>query len=202
MNTQKTIFLALSVLLLSSCASSYKAIKPESVNYGNITQDNNFSFSYKYNVLQNRYAKKESKKLIRLIAVKMSNNTGRDLVFDKDIKLKYANNNGLTIVDGNLVFNEVKQGTLIYLLYLLLTPSTLKTTKNGIETNSVPIGYALGPGLTLGNMAAAGTANGNFRKDLQKYLIESGSVIKNGETRFGLVALRSDNYDTIDVKIE
>jgi hypothetical protein len=202
MNTQKTIFLALSVLMLSSCASRYKTINPETVNYGNITQDKNFSLSYKYGVLQNRYAKKESKKLIRLLAVKMSNNSGRDLVFGKDIKLKYTNNNDLTLVDGNLVYNEVKQGTLIYLLYLLLTPATLKTTTNGIETNSIPIGYALGPGLTLGNMASAGTANGNFRKDLQKYMIESGSVIKNGETRFGLVALRSDNYDTINVKIE
>ena len=53
-------------------------------------------------------------------------------------------------------------------MYLLLTPTKLTTINNG-EMNEYNIGYGLGPGLTLLNMAIAGSANSSFLYEMDTY---------------------------------
>lgn len=192
---------ALSAVIFVSCASSYKAINPQTLNYVTTTQDQNFVLAYKYGVLQGKYAKKETKKGLKVIAVKMENKSGRDLVFAKDVKLAYSNKNEVVLADQKFVYNELKQGSAIYLLYLLLTPTKFTTNSNGRETSSTPIGYALGPGIAFGNMLVASTANGNFKKELEKYAVE-GTVIKNGETKYGLIGIHSNSFESVNVVLE
>lgn len=176
-------------------------IKPATLTYLSNSSDKSVSLDYKYNLLPKKYAKKETKNNIKLLAVKITNNSGRDLVFAKDIKLTYGNGNEVILMGNEQVFKTLKQQTALYLLYLLLTPATFNTTSNGQQTSSIPIGYGLGPGLTAINMITAGTANKNFKEELLQYNI-IGITIKNGATVYGLVGINSANFESIKIKVQ
>lgn len=200
MKSQNLILYYCIVILLSGCASGYNMINPDKLNYASRTDDHSVSVEYKYGVLTKRYARKETNNSVKLIAVKISNNSGRDMVFGKDIKLTYTNDHELDILDEAKTYTSLKQGWAGYLFYLLLTPAKLTSTSNGTQTSSVPLGYAIGPGLAFGNIIAAGSANDNFKNELLKYNI-TGSLIKNGETVYGLIGVKSDNFDAIKIKV-
>jgi len=206
MKLLKFTFLLSSLLILTSCASKYKMINPNTLNYLSNNTSQKVTLEYKYNLLTKKYAKKETKKGIKVIAVKLTNNSESDLVFGKDIKLAYENNSELYIMENEKIFKSLKQNTATYLLYLLLTPMNFYTTNTnsyGIqeETSSTPIGLVVGPGLAGGNMIAAGSANKKFKTELLDFNIY-GAIIKKGETKYGLIGVKSDSYDAIKVKIE
>ena len=196
--------LTLSVLFLNSCASGYKKIQPKTINFASRSENNSIVLEYKYDLLEKKYKKKELNNGLKLIAVKVTNNTSNDLVFGKDIRLTYENGNELNLLETNVVYNAIKQSPASYLWYLLLTPMQFQTTTTNsfgqqTSSSSTPIGLVIGPGLAGGNMIAASSANKNFQNDLTKNDI-IGKIIKKGETVYGIVGIRSDNYDTIKVK--
>ena len=196
--------LTLSVLFLNSCASGYKKIQPKTINFASRSENNSIVLEYKYDLLEKKYKKKELNNGLKLIAVKVTNNTSNDLVFGKDIRLTYENGNELNLLETNVVYNAIKQSPASYLWYLLLTPMQFQTTTTNsfgqqTSSSSTPIGLVIGPGLAGGNMIAASSANKNFQNDLTENDI-LGKVIKTGETVYGIVGIRSDNYDTIKVK--
>lgn len=196
----QNLLLLLSIFFISSCASSYQMINPPTLNYLSNSNDKSVSLDYKYNLLPKKYAKKETKNSIKLLAVKITNNSGRDLFFAKDIKLTYGNGTEVVLIENEQVFKTLKQQTATYLLYLLLTPVTLNTNSNG-QASSTPIGYGLGPGLTAINMIVAGTANQKFKGELSEFNI-NGTTIKNGATVYGLVGINSVNFESIKVKVQ
>jgi hypothetical protein len=200
LKTQTTVLALLCIFLLDSCASNYHLINPGTLNYQSGSSDKSVSMDYKYNLLTGRYAKRETKNNIRLIAIKITNNSGRDLHFSKDIKLTYGNGTDVVLVDNAQVFDATKQHPAIYLLYMLLTPAKFTTTSNGMQTSSVPVGYAFGPGITAGNMIVASSANGKYKEELLKYDI-AGTVIKNGATVYGLAGINSNSFEGIKVKV-
>jgi len=200
----KISVLALSVLFLNSCASAYKKIQPKTINFASRSENNSIVLEYKYDLLETKYKKKELTNGLKVIAVKVTNNTANDLVFGKDIRLTYENGNELNLLETNVVYNAIKQSPASYLWYLLLTPMQFQTTTTNsfgqqTSSSSTPIGLVIGPGLAGGNMIAASSANKNFQNDLLKNDI-LGKVIKTGETVYGIVGIRSDNYDAIKVK--
>ena len=87
MKLLKFISLLFIVILFNSCASGYKIINPKNLNFLSKNEDNGVVLEYKYNLLEKKYAKKETKKGVKLVALKLTNSTGKDLVFGKDIKL-------------------------------------------------------------------------------------------------------------------
>jgi len=203
MNLTKFGFLVVLSILLNSCASSYHSINPNGINYYSNDINNGITFEYKYNLLEKKYAKKETKSGVKVVAVKITNNSEKDIVFGKDLQLTYGNGRELHLLENHQVFKSLKQNTATYLLYLLLSPMTLdKTTSNGnrIETSSTPIGIAVGPGLAGGNMIAASSANKKFKTELLQFNI-NGMTIKKGETRTGLIGIKANNYDTIKIKL-
>ena len=201
MNSQKIFLFSFLLFLFTGCASGYKVINPDKLNYSSRADDKSVVLEYKYGLLTQRYARKETNNGLKLVAVKITNNCGKDIIFGKDIKLTYTGGNELAIQDEKQVYNTLKQGWAGYLLYLLLTPAKLTTTSNGEQTSSIPLGYAIGPGLAIGNIVAAGSANENFKNELLKYNI-SGTVIKNGETVFGLIGVKSDSFDALKIKLQ
>ncbi|PKB42875.1 hypothetical protein AX016_1050 [Cellulophaga sp. RHA19] len=198
MNFFKTLLIILSIILLESCASGYKTLELNSMRYLGTNVTDSIKFDYRYNLLSKKYAKKEIKKGIKVIAVKITNNSSKDLVFGEDVKLTQANGNEIYVMDNEYVYKSLKQSPASYLWYLFLTPLNLyttstETTSNGYtreNTNSIPIGLAIGPGLTGGNMIAASSANKKFKQDLLTYSI-NGTVLKKGETTYGLVGIES-----------
>jgi len=204
MKVLKIAMLLVISILLTNCASGYKTINPKSLNYNSNSINKDVILNYKYDLLEKKYAKKETKKGVKIVALKITNHSEKDLIFGKDIKLTYENGAELYILENEKAFNYVKQNTATYLLYLLLAPMTLdKTTSNGhrIETSSTPIGLAIGPGLAAGNMIAAGSANKKFKTDLLNYDI-IGAKLGKGETIYGLIGIKSENYDAIKIKVE
>ncbi len=191
---------------LSNCASGYKMIEPKSINYISSTEVNDVKLEYKYSLLDKKYAKKELKKGVKLVAIKITNNTNKDIIFGRDIKLTYENGNEIYIMKNDKVFETLKQSSASYLLFLLLTPLNLytyETNSYGQQevTNSVPIGLVVGPGLAGGNVIAAGSANKKFKTEMLKYNI-NGTVIKKGETEYGLIGIRTSHFDALKLKLE
>ncbi|WP_347374532.1 hypothetical protein [Aequorivita sp. Q41] len=202
----KITLLLLSIISLTSCASGYKTIQPNTINYLSADVANDIKMEYKYDLLRKKYAKKEVKKGIKLVAIKITNDSDKDVMFGRDVKLTYENGKEIHIVENDLVFTTLKQSSASYLLYLLLTPLNLytsKTSSNGIEetTSSFPVGLILGPGIAVGNMITASSANANFKSELLVYNI-NGSVIKAGESKYGLIGIRTDSYDALKIKVE
>ncbi len=204
MKLLKSIFLLTIVVVFSNCASGYKTINPKSLNYRSNSLDKGVLLEYKYELLDKKYRKKEIAKGVKLVAIKITNNSDKDLVFGKDVKLVYDDGSGLYIMENERVFSSLKQSPTSYLWYLLLSPLQLiKTESTGgfqTKTSSTPIGLVVGPGLAGGNMIAAGSANKKFKQDLLNYNI-SGKTIKKGETISGLIGIRSDDYNSIKIKV-
>ena len=200
----KISYLAVLVAILNSCASSYQKINPKTLNYASKNIENNILFEYKYDLLKKKYKKKETKKGVKLIAIKITNNSENDIVFGQDFNLVYENGNIINIIQTDKIFKQIKQSPASYLWYLLLTPMQFNTTtsSNGQvqKSSSTPIGLLIGPGLAGGNMIAASSANKNFKNELLEFDM-NGKTIKKGETIYGLVGLTSNNYDSIKIKL-
>lgn len=202
--------LLLFAILLNSCASGYKKINPQTINYVSRSIESNILLEYKYDLLEKKYKKKETKNNIKLIAVKITNNTEKDIIFGQDFKLSYENGNEVSVIETEKLFKTIKQSPASYLWYLLLSPiqfySGTTTTSNGSYTetkpaNTFPVGLILGPGLAGGNMIAASSANKNFKKELLEFDL-NGKTIKKGETVYGLIGSNSNSYDSIKVKAQ
>ncbi|SOS48114.1 hypothetical protein [Tenacibaculum dicentrarchi] len=204
MNLFKTISILVLLFLATSCASGYKMINPETLNYVSKSTDKGVILEYKYELLKKKYHQKELLKDIRLIAVKLTNNSDKDIIFGKDLKLTYDDGAGLYIMENEMVFKSLKQSVASYLWYLLLTPLRFYTTdsSNGYnqQTSSTPVGLIVGPGIAGGNMIAANSANKKFKKDLFDYNI-TNTTIKKGATVSGLIGVRSDGYHGIKIVV-
>ena len=202
----KITFLLVTIISLTSCASGYKLIEPKAINYISTKENDGVKLEYKYDLLRKKYKKKERKKGIKLVAIKVTNNTDRDLVFGKDVTLTYLNNTKIYILENEKVFKTLKQSPASYLWYLLLTPVnfyTSETNQYGIQenTSSTPIGLVLGPGLAGGNMIASNSANKKFKTEMLNYNI-NGTTIKKGETKYGLIGIESESFEALTLNVE
>ncbi len=202
----KIAFLLIGIILLTSCASGYRTIEPKTINYISNNESQDVKLEYKYDLLRRKYAKKELKKGVKLVAIKISNNSDRDLMIGDDIRLTYGSGIDVVVMDPNQVFVKLKQSPASYLFYLLLSPLNFYTTETDSygrqeQTSSTPVGLILGPGLAMGNMVAAGSANKKFKKEMLDYNIY-GTVVKKGETVYGLIGMRSRSYEALQLKIK
>jgi hypothetical protein len=196
----------MAVLLLSSCAAAYNSISPERLSYSSTNLDDAILFSYKYDVLfesgNKKYAKHEEKERIKLVSVKITNNTGKKININNDVTF-YAGNRPIVPMSTSGLAELLEQNTPIYLLYLLLTPLQLtKTESNGYETRTepiFPIGIILGPGITAGNMLVSSKANKDFKHELYNYDINR--EIDNGQTNYYLVGFRDIGYEPLTLKL-
>lgn len=206
MKFKKILVLSLLYLFFSSCASSYKNIDPSKFNYISNDKNEKVTFSYKYDILNKKYSKKETKNDVKLVAVKVTNSSENELIIGDNLELIYGDGNQLTLLENKEIFKSLKQSPASYLWYLLLTPTqfyTTSTNSNGYteQTSSFPIGVIIGPGIAGGNMLAASTANKKFKQDLLDYNL-LGKKIKPGETVYGLLGIRSKMYNSIYIKLK
>ena len=192
------------IFYMTSCASSYPGIQPENLSYNskNIAEEG-ITMEYRYDLLPKKYAKKEKREDIRLVAVRLKNNTNKDLVFGEDFKLAFEGGNNVLILSNDKVFDELKQKGAFHLFYLLLSPVTLnKTTNNGngsITTEPIfPIGLIIGPGLAALNLFKASASNKRFKNELKEYNL-NGKSLKPGQESFGIIGIRSDSYDALNI---
>ncbi len=197
MNCIKFSLLAIALSTLTNCACSYDAINPQRLRYNSSEENSGITFDYKYDLLSRKYKKKERKNNIKLIAVKVTNNTENDVVFGKDIKITYKNDSELYLIGREQLFAELKQRPARYLWYLLLTILRFdQQDSQGRVTKSTPIGYVIGPVVTGANVLMAATANEKFKTELEIYDI-NGKTIKPGKTRYGIIGISGVGYDAL-----
>lgn len=198
----KSVLLILSVVLFWGCATSYKPINPSN-NLSTRIEDEDVIFKYSYDVLQNagnkKYSKKETMNHIKLIAVSIKNKTEKVIVVSENVDF-YAGNNKVSIISPEEYSHSLKQSTLSYLFYLLLTPLKLITVNQNNDANIIPIGYVLGPGITLLNMVSSSSANKKFDKELIENNI-LGKTIEPGDILNGLIAIRGIGYEPLSIKL-
>ena len=104
-------------------------------------------------------------------------------------------------MENDKVFKTIKQNSTPNLLYFLLTPLTFTVSATGSEPKSFPIGYVIGPGLALRNIIVSETANKKFKNEMLEYNI-NGTLIKKNETKYGLIGIISNSFESIKLKIE
>ena len=198
------IFLFVTLITLCSCATSYKSIHPEQISYTHTPQDQGISFNYQPDVLaaagNKKLAKKEDKFEIRVIAIKLTNNTGTDLNFTEDLEL-LVGTNSVEPLHPREISSSIKQWTASYLLYLLLTPVKLAVKSQTGDVSVYSVGYVLGPGTAAVNMGIAATSNNSFEEELVKYDLYN-KTIANGETVYGLIGLSNYNFSNISVRLK
>jgi hypothetical protein len=193
---------------MAACAATYKPISPKTLNFNAHDLQEDISFSYKYDVLAERgnrkYAKKEEKRDIKLIAVKITNNSDSEIDIMRDLNF-YCGQRQITPMEPLAVKNMIKQvvpGYLPYILFTFLNLTVTTQSTDGYDTNLntdvYHIGYFLGPGLTILNMATAASANGNLLKELNEYSINR--LVKPGETVYGIIGVRGIDFSPITVR--
>lgn len=186
--------------LFCSCASRYNLIEPDKANYISFSEHRGIQLEYKYDVLTKKYEKKAIRKGIQVLAVKLRNNTQQDIKLGADVRLYYENGQEIVPIDNQTVFTNLKQSVAPYLLYLILTPANLYVyDQRGRITSSTPVGLILGPGLAGLNMGKAISGNEKFEQELLDFDI-NGSIIKAGETKYGLIGIRSKTFDAIKIE--
>lgn len=187
------------IFVLFGCARGYRTINPTRIIYSPSNNLDDIALEYRYDIFNDagnkKIIKKEQKKNIKLVAVKITNNT--DKVINIGGNAAFFNGNSMLYpLDAISIKKNLKQSTPSYLLYLLLSPLTLSV--NG--SDPFPIGLILGPAISGGNMLIASNANNNFYKELVEYDILHRDI-EPGKTVFGLVGFRDFRYEPLSVKI-
>lgn len=188
-----------SIFLFSGCAQSYYALNPPKIIYTASNNLEDISLNYRYDILSEKgnrkISKKERKNNVKLVAVKITNNTDKVINIGKNAAF-FSGSSLIYPMDAISTRNNLKQSVPSHLLYLLLSPLTLSV--NG--SNPVPIGLILGPVISGGNMIVAANANNNFYKELVQYDILYRDI-QPGETVFGLVGFRNLDYTPLTIKL-
>jgi len=200
---KKSILLLLISVLLFSCASGYKEVSPNTQNYLSTVESSGVLLEYKYDVItKKKYYKKEKKKGVNVAAIKITNNSGRDLLVGESLLLVDSKGVNLQLSSKENTYDALRQQSGFYFLYLLLTPMQVGASTNqyGEVENGAPIGLAIGPGLSLGNFFVARSANKKFKAELMEYDFH-GKTIKNGETIYGIIGVSGDSHEKIDIKV-
>ena len=114
-----TSVMLLLTICMCSCASRYKTINPQGLSYNSVDLIDGISLEYKYNVLQKKYRKKEDKKKVKLVAVKIINNSERDITLGQDLQITYNSGTPVQVLDNKSVYKSLKQSvvTLTLLFY-------------------------------------------------------------------------------------
>lgn len=197
--------LLIAVIFAGGCASNYHTINPGRTHFpAPAEKEYGLSFAYKYDLLRakgnKKYAKKEDKKGVRVVAVKITNNTGSTLIFPDDFDIM-SGDSPVYLLEPEAVHRQLKQGVPIYLLYLLFTPMNLYTYDDTGVTSSTPVGLLLGPGLTALNIGIAASANNKFKQELLDYDIYN-MEIKDGETITGLIGITDNGYAPLSLELK
>ncbi|MCB0515229.1 MAG: hypothetical protein R2798_09875 [Chitinophagales bacterium] len=201
------IFSLLTLLLWSGCASNYMEITPQQIEYSATDEKDGVLLHYKYDLLRRDYGGNEGRKGTKFLAVKISNNSGRELALGKEIRLWNSEGEEVGPIQQEALYKDLKQRPANYLLYLSIIPMSFLIAK-GYETKDVQVfdtnvarfGTFFGLAATFGNVYQSSSANKKFKKNLLQHDIY-GKPIPNGETVYGLIGIKADTTEVLHLKI-
>jgi len=200
------IYLLTAIMALTGCAASYHPIIPPTLQYSAHELSGNVKLSYRYNVLtetrNRKYAKKEYKNGIKLIAVKITNLADTSITIGRDVYF-YSGDHLINPMLPKDFYITTRQSVLSYLPYMLFTVLKLYVTtgtmSSSTDTQVYPIGYGLGPGLTIINMTKASSANRSLLNELNAYNLMNVSIPK-GATVYGLIGVSDSGFNPLHLR--
>lgn len=202
--------LAAIALLATGCATSFHSINHESLDYSR-ADSSGVALQYKYNVLDESgntyYANKAREQGLSLVAVKLRNNTPRDITVRDNVDF-YVGNNQVQPA-GAASMASVHQPVGIYSLYLLLmliNGYKTEVTCDGYgycqeDKSFIPIGVIIGPLVTLINVAMASSSNDGLLKEATENDILA-KTIKPGQSASGYLVLRDAGQSPITARVK
>lgn len=189
---------------LFSCATKYYPINPTQITYGNKAEKSDVDFYYRYDVMaaakNGRQTLKEMRNDIKIVAVKIYNNSTQQITIGENAKF-YEGNKELEVVPTAILKRRMKQGVIPYVAYLALSPIKFSYEKdNGAKTVQIFGGAIIGASLAAANMWNASKANAKLKKNLETYSVIGKNVLP-GETVYGLIALQRVGYIPLQLKM-
>ncbi len=192
MSNLKLILLSIIIFISTSCASYYRATKPETINYPSAIKTNeNLEFSYRYDILRDagnkKYVNSERRKNIKLVAIKLTNNTEMTINLKDNVSF-YCGDSKVLLLNSKEIHSKIKQAWPVYGLYLIGAISL------------APLDILVFGGIGAGNMIVANSANKKMMNEMSTYDI-TDKELKKGETIIGIIGFEALHADPISVKI-
>ena len=185
---KKYSFLVSIIILLSSCASTYKPYLPERLTYAETITDRGITYSISSDVLvktrNRKYSKKAARKSVEMLGVQVTNNTGRAIILAQDILIT-SDGQSLDPLQPEEVQKLIKQHAGLYMLWGLLWINFTRCAGYNCNTTPIPIGLAIG----IANLSIASKANKNLLAHLREENILNVEIA-NGETVHGIISVK------------
>lgn len=189
MSKKISFVLFFSLLLFCSCASYYRAIQPEVINFPPKNTPEKVEIAYRYDVLREvgnkKYVNSEYKKNIKIVAVKLTNNTNAP-INTNDIEF-YLNDSKIVLLSPYEIQTRIKQSSGAYCLYFIGCLSL------------APLDIAVFGAIGVGNIIVASEANKKLYNELLRYDI-SNREIEKGESVVGIIGFNGSHSDPIEIR--
>jgi hypothetical protein len=201
---KKNHLIVLLTIFLFGCATKYRPVNPQQLSYGTKAEKSEVELYYKYDVLAEannvKYVNKELRRDVKLVAVKIYNNTTQQITIGENAKF-YGDDKEIMLLGTDALRRELRQGLPAYMAYLVMAPLKYSFEKdNGRKTVDVFYGAAAGGTLAAVNMYKAGKANSKLKKELEKNSLFNKTVLP-GETVYGLIGLKGTGYVPLVLKL-
>ena len=197
MKVNSIVFFVL-VVLLSSCATSYKRISPNELKYYNTLKKDSLSIMYENSVLDavgnSRNAKKARKKGVQVVAMKIQNQTN-DTVRFEDFVFEAG---GYVVKPLKPIdtYNVIRQLPGVYFLGLVNFRYTNDTYNGSSWKVSIGLVNVL---YVVPNVIVSSVANYRMKEELMMFDVES-CVVPPKESRSVILAYTGINPSKISVK--
>jgi len=198
MNITKLLLILIVSLSITSCASSFRAIHPDQLEFINSTESQDVKLEYQYNLLEKNYAAKSKRKGEHLVAVKITNNSDRALSWNDNFTLNFENGNEVYKTGSEQLYNTLRQKPFSYIAYAPLALISVEVKRN---RTIIPAGLIAAIGIISSNGIKAKRANQLFKLNLDKYFLYD-SVIQPGEVKYGFIGLKTENLSPLKFAID
>jgi hypothetical protein len=184
------------------CASSYRPIITDKFTYPKITTSAGLEVAHQYNVLKEagnrKYAKKELRRNIRVVAVAITNKTDSVIIVKDDLDF-YASNRKIFLLTPEETKHSIRQVSGLYLFWGLFVVTLTKCDDNSNDCSRIPLPVGLLIGLI--NMGVASNANNGLLEDLVRHDLMR-KKIQPGETVEGLIGISTDTNEPLMVRFK
>lgn len=195
----------LCIIFLCSCASKYRPVNPSQIVYGTKVEKSGVDLYYRYDVMAGanniKQTNKELKNDIKVIAVKIYNNTAQQITIGENAKF-YGEGKELTLLTPETIKRQLQQQAPFFLGYLALLalPPISYQKDNNTKTVEIFEGAIIGGALAAGNIYVSAKANKNLKKELELNSLIKKNILP-GETVYGLIALQKTGYVPLTLKL-
>ena len=195
------MIVAFLLIFSMSCAKKYYPLEPQSLGFRVGDTSSDIEVGYEYNLLgqkgNRKYFKKEQRKNIRLVAVKITNHFDHSINIRRDVQF-LVNGYTITLLDPQIAYNKLKQRPILYILYAFVFFRVPTYNNNGTQGSFI---VPLGLPFAAYNMAVGFGANKKFLMDMEMFNLNN-KIISPGESFVGLLSFYYAGYPNLTDRLK